>query len=54
MRRLRDIYDSVPSPRAVELRRLNAERLAQLEVAGARRRARLARAAQAAAARPRP
>jgi hypothetical protein len=55
MPRARDIYDVLPSPRAEELRRLNAERLARLEAAGAARRARLVRAAQAAAGpRPRP
>ncbi|MDP9400171.1 MAG: hypothetical protein M3P39_04305 [Actinomycetota bacterium] len=37
------MYDELPPERGAQLRRLNEERLAQLEAAGAERRARLAR-----------
>jgi hypothetical protein len=47
MERARDIYDQLPPDRGADLRRLNAERLAELEARGAARRARLARAAAA-------
>jgi hypothetical protein len=39
---IRDLYDLLPPERGAELRRLNKERLAQLETEGAERRARLA------------
>ena len=41
---MRDIYDDLPPDRGRELRRLNLERLAELEIAGAERRERLERA----------
>jgi hypothetical protein len=45
MNRMRDIYDTLPPERGAQLRRLNTERLAELEARGQERRARLARAA---------
>ncbi len=39
---IRDLYDLLPPERGAELRRLNKERLAQLETENAERRARLA------------
>ena len=42
---IRDMYDLLPPDRAVELRRHNKERLAELEAQGAERRARLAQVA---------
>ena len=39
---IRDMYDLLPPDRAVELRRRNKERLAELEALGAARRDRLA------------
>ncbi|MEA2249100.1 MAG: hypothetical protein QOH46_3629 [Solirubrobacteraceae bacterium] len=47
MDRVRDIYDLLPPERGAELRRLNTERLAELEARGAARRARIAHAAAA-------
>jgi hypothetical protein len=52
MERARDIYDQLPPDRGADLRRLNAERLAELEARGAARRARIARAAAAQPAPP--
>jgi hypothetical protein len=43
---LRDIYDRLPPERGRELRRLNKERLAELEQSGAARRERIARAVE--------
>ena len=42
MAAIRDMYDLLPPERAAELRRHNKERLAELELVGAERRARLA------------
>jgi len=39
---IRDMYDLLPPERGAELRRGNKERLAELELLGAERRARLA------------
>jgi hypothetical protein len=39
---IRDMYDLLPPERAAELRRRNKERLAELELLGAERRARMA------------
>jgi hypothetical protein len=45
MSAVRDMYDLLPPRRGAELRRLNKERLAELETKGAERRARLAQVA---------
>lgn len=50
MKRVTDIYDACPPERGAELRRLNKERLAQLEAESRARQARFARAATALAA----
>jgi hypothetical protein len=42
---IRDMYDLLPPDRGAELRRHNKERLAELELLGAQRRARLAQVA---------
>jgi len=42
---IRDMYDLLPPDRAAELRRHNKERLAELELLGDERRARLAQVA---------
>ncbi|MEA2317940.1 MAG: hypothetical protein QOD44_2129 [Solirubrobacteraceae bacterium] len=52
MERAREIYDQLPPDRGADLRRLNAERLAELEARGAARRARIARAVAAQPAPP--
>ena len=50
---IRDMYDLLPPPRGVELRRRNLERLAALDVEAAERRVRLAIVAALLAAPPR-